>query len=66
MELVMYLGNDLIEGIRLNHTLLSKPGYLGNIKRYLKQKHQELVIESGQTPEFLLSQHETSQKRLAS
>jgi hypothetical protein len=60
MELVMYLGNDLIEGVKLNDNMLSKPGYLGNIKRCLKTKHQELVQESGQNPEFLLAQVHTS------
>ena len=66
MELVMYLGNDLIEGIKLNNTLLSKPGYLGNIKRYLKNKHQELVQQSGENPEFLLAHLEQNRPSMIS
>lgn len=54
MELMMYLGNDLIESIKLDDHRISKPGYLGTFKRCLKQKYRELIQESPNPPEFLV------------
>jgi hypothetical protein len=54
MELMMYLGNDLIESVTLNLKNISQPGYLGSFKRSLKQKHLELIQQSGSAPEFLV------------
>jgi hypothetical protein len=54
MQLMMYIGNDLIESIPVDVTRLSVPGYLGGYKRQLKQRHQALLKESAQQPEFLV------------
>lgn len=50
----MYLGNDLIEAVPLVPSELSKPGYLGKFKRYLKQRYWDLIQETGTAPEFLV------------
>lgn len=55
MQLMMYIGNDLIEAVHLDHERVPVPGYLGNIKRHLKEKHTTVLLESGQPPEFLVS-----------
>ena len=55
MELMMYLGNDLIESVPVNEAHLSQPGYLGAFKRELKQKYWSLIQESGLWPEFLVA-----------
>ena len=54
MQLMMYLGNDLIESINLDDQRISKPGYLGTFKRCLKQKYRELILQSPTPPEFLV------------
>jgi hypothetical protein len=54
MELMMYLGNDLIESIPVNNNKLSEPGYLGAFKRQLKSKYYELITGSSTSPEFLI------------
>jgi hypothetical protein len=54
MQLMMYLGNDLIDSVPVNMYDLSKPGYLGRFKRQLKQKHIDLIQEANQQPEFLV------------
>ncbi len=54
MQLMMYLGNDLIETVALNNRELSVPGYLGRFKRYLKIKYNHLIVETGQQPEYLV------------
>lgn len=54
MQLMMYLGNDLIDAISVDLHLLSQPGYLGKFKRVLKNKHAELIQESAAQPEFLV------------
>lgn len=54
MQLMMYIGNDLIEAIPVNTGLISVPGYLGGFKRQLKQKYQAVLQETAQQPEFLI------------
>jgi hypothetical protein len=54
MQLMMYLGNDLIDSVPVNMYDLSKPGYLGKFKRQLKQRHLELIQEANEQPEFLV------------
>lgn len=54
MELMMYLGNDLIESVHVDRGLVSKPGYLGHFKRVLKQKYQELLNQFPEPPEFFV------------
>ena len=51
---MMYLGNDLIESVPVNFTLISTPGYLGSFKRNLKQKHSDLIQQIRKQPEFLV------------
>ncbi len=51
---MMYLGNDLIESVNVNFTLISTPGYLGSFKRSLKQKHSDLIQQVPDQPEFLV------------
>ena len=54
MQLMMYLNNDLIESIQVDLYQISRPGYLGQFKRVLKQKHISLIQESATMPEFLV------------
>ena len=67
MQLMMYIGNDLIEAVKLNEELVSKPGYLGKFKRMLKEKYADLIRESEVRPDFLVtditpSSHLTSEQ----
>ena len=54
MNLMMYIGNDLIESIPLEDDKIQKPGYLGSFKRTLKMKYQELIQQFPDPPEFLV------------
>lgn len=54
MELMMYLGNDLIESVPLVKDKISQPGYLGQFKRDLKIRYSELISQTTQTPEFFV------------
>lgn len=54
MQLMMYIGNDLIEAVALDREQVPKPGYLGKIKRHLKEKYQSTIAESPEPPEFLV------------
>lgn len=55
MQLMMYIGNDLIESVPLNEESVPQPGYLGKFKRMLKDKYADLIRESGIAPDFLVS-----------
>jgi hypothetical protein len=54
MQLMMYLGNDLIEAVPVHSDRLAQPGYLGQFKRVLKEKYAELINQSSISPEFLI------------
>ena len=54
MQLMMYIGNDLIESIPLDPERVAKPGYLGSFKRCLKVKYTALINESSARPDFLV------------
>jgi hypothetical protein len=63
MELMMYVGNDHIDSVPLNKTKIQVPGYLGNLKRHLKEKHSGLLQETGSSPEFLITDIETGNQQ---
>ena len=54
MQLLMYLCNDLIDSVPLDFQQVSQPGYIGRLKRVLKDKHIALIMESPTRPEFLV------------
>ena len=54
MQLMMYIGNDLIEAVPLDPVRIPKPGYLGSFKRGLKVKYRELIKQYTTPPDFLV------------
>ena len=54
MQLMMYIGNDLIEAVPLDPEQVSIPGYLGRKKRHLKEKYHSTIAESTDDAEFLV------------
>jgi len=54
MQLMMYIGNDHIESVRLDPERVSKPGYLGSFKRNLKVKYSELIKQHGSPADFIV------------
>ena len=54
MQLMMYIGNDLIEAVPLEDSRIQKPGYIGQFKRNLKIKYRELIQQYSNPPEFLV------------
>lgn len=51
---MLYIGNDLIEAVPLDHEQVPVPGYLGNVKRHLKEKYKETIQSATQPVEFLV------------
>jgi hypothetical protein len=49
--------------VPLNKTRIPVPGYLGQLKRQLKEKHSVLLQESGSSPEFLIVDLESGTKK---
>ena len=64
MQLMMYLGNDLIEAVPVNMEDLRVPGYLGKFKRNLKLKYDELIRSSEEKLEFLVINSDLPQQNL--
>jgi len=54
MQLMMYIGNDLIEAVPLDREQVPVPGYLGNIKRQLKEKYKDTLQNASRAAEFLV------------
>ncbi|MBL7721522.1 MAG: hypothetical protein JNK98_05960 [Chitinophagaceae bacterium] len=55
MKLMMYIDNDLIDTATLEDERIPIPGYLGEFKRQMKQKHRELILQASKPPEFLVT-----------
>jgi hypothetical protein len=55
MQLMMFIGNDLIESVPVSEERISQPGYLGKFKRMLKDKYADLIRESKTPAEFLVT-----------
>jgi hypothetical protein len=55
MKLMMYIGNDLIEAIQLEDDKIRIPGYVGDFKRNLKMKYQQLINQHSNPPDFLVT-----------
>jgi hypothetical protein len=58
----MFLGNDMIDSVPVQMNQLSLHGYLGRFKRVLKEKHADLIRESGTPPEFLVVDPQPAKK----
>lgn len=54
MQLLMYIGNDLIEAVSVNPSEIARPGYLGYYKRELQKKYHSLIQQSADKAEFLI------------
>jgi len=54
MQLMMYIGNDFIESVKLDPDRVSKPGYLGTFKRNLKIKYKEEISQHGSPADFIV------------
>lgn len=54
MQLMMYIGNDLIESVVVDRERIPKPGYLGKFKRNLKVKYSDLISQNKTAPDFLV------------
>ncbi len=54
MNLMMFLGNDLIEAVPLDKENIPVPGYLGQFKRLLKEKYRETISQFPEPPDFFV------------
>jgi hypothetical protein len=54
MKLLMYFKNDLIASVYIESDKVVCPGYLSSFIRELRQKHNYLLEDSYEEPEFLL------------
>jgi hypothetical protein len=54
MQLMMYIGNDHIESVKLDPDRVSKPGYLGSFKRSMKVKYSDLIKQHGAPADFIV------------
>jgi hypothetical protein len=54
MQLMMYIGDDHIESVRLDPERVSKPGYLGSFKRNMKVKYSDLIKQHGAAADFIV------------
>jgi hypothetical protein len=54
MKLLMYFQNDLIASVSIESDKIVCPGYLSSFIRELRQKHNYLLADSYDEPEFLL------------
>ena len=63
MRLLMYLRNELIDSIYLEHKKVTLPGYVGSFIRLLKEKHNQILSQSIEEPQFLVQNKAHPSKR---
>jgi len=54
MRLLMYISHKLIDSISLEHDKITLPGYIGCFIRRLKEKHNSILTQTEEEPEFLV------------
>jgi hypothetical protein len=54
MDLVMLIGDNVVDFVVLEEDKISTPGYLSGITRMLKEQNGDLLVGSAIEPEFLL------------
>ncbi len=62
MNLMMFLGNDLIEAVPLDKENIPVPGYLGQFKRLLKEKYRDTIQQFPDPPDFFVIEPQAPQK----
>lgn len=50
----MYLRHNLIDSISLDRDKITLPGYIGTFMRILKEKHNNVLEQCVEEPEFLV------------
>ena len=63
MRLLMYVSNELIDSIYLEHKKVTLPGYVGSFIRLLKEKHNQILDQSMEEPQFLVQNKAHPSKR---
>ena len=54
MQLILYLGNDLIDSVSIDPAKITMPGNLGSYTRQLKGQYYQLIRQSGLEPECIV------------
>ena len=62
MNLMMFLGNDLIEAVPLDKENIPVPGYLGQFKRLLKEKYRDTISQFPEPPDFFVIEPQVQKK----
>lgn len=54
MDLKMFIGNELIDAVKLNALQLSKPGYVEFLKMEMEEKNEDIIDLSSEEPQFFI------------
>lgn len=54
MDLKMFIGNELIDSVRINTAQLNKPGYVEFLKMEIEEKNEEVIDLSNEEPQFFI------------
>ena len=54
MKLLMYLDQHLVDSVRIECQKVTQPGYMGGVKRSLRQKHRLQIGQAHAKPRFLV------------
>lgn len=66
MRLLMYISNDLIDSVPLEKNKIIQPGYIRSFTRLLKKKHDTIIRQSFDEPEFIIHDLSTQHHPIAS
>jgi hypothetical protein len=63
MDLKMFIGNDLIDFIKISTAQFNKPGYIQFLKMEMEDKHEDIIDLSNEEPQFFIDAVPSSMNR---
>ena len=54
MDLVMFLGNEFIDSVRVNEHRFHSPGYIASLKIEMEDKNEDIIDLSEEEPQFFI------------
>lgn len=54
MDLKMFLGNELIDEMKISAARLNSPGYIQSMKMEMEERNEDIIDLSNEKPEFFI------------
>jgi hypothetical protein len=63
MDLKMFIGNELIDKMKINAAQFNSPGYIQSLKLEMEDRNEEIIDLSNEEPQFYIDAVPSSMNR---